>query len=218
EYIERFDAYGFTISEGYGLSETSPIVSFNPLEKRKIGSVGKPIIGALIRIAAPVNGRDDGEVLVKGPMVFKGYYGANEQPGLLVDEEGWLHTGDIGYMDEDGYLYITGRLKDVIVLSSGKNVYPEDVELKYSSIPIIKEICVLSKNSKTLHAIIAADLEKAGVLQITDIEEYMKQQINVVSHKLPQYMRISGFTLISEPLPKTRLGKLKRYSISKLGI
>ncbi|MBF0565053.1 MAG: AMP-binding protein [Nitrospirae bacterium] len=216
EYMERLEAYGFTIVEGYGLTETSPVVTFNPLDKRKPGSVGKPLNGAEIRIAPPESGNPAGEILVSGPMVFKGYYGSPGETALIVGEGGWLHTGDLGYLDDDGYLYVTGRLKDIIVLSSGKNVYPEDVELKYSSIPIIKEICVFSKDSGTLQATIVADLDMARALKVANLRDYVKWQINAVSQNLPPYMRLSGFTLSSEPLPKTRLGKLKRFLIGNM--
>ncbi|MBF0317426.1 MAG: AMP-binding protein [Nitrospirae bacterium] len=222
EVMTALEAYGFTVLEGYGLTETSPVVTFNPPNQRKVGSAGKPLPGVEIKIApAPVTDQQqgqsplEGEILIRGRMVFSGYY-ENPQETAKVFTDDWFHTGDVGYLDNEGYLYITGREKDVIVLSSGKNVYPEDVERRYAAIPIVKEICVFSKDTKMLRAIIVPDIDAAKEMQVLNINEYLRWETNRISQHLPPYMRLSGFVLSTEPLPKTRLGKLQRFLVADM--
>jgi long-chain acyl-CoA synthetase len=225
EVMLDLEALGFTVLEGFGLTETSPVVTFNsPHMKRKPGSAGKPLPNAEIKIVSPESHRgvkemEEGEVVIRGPMVMKGYYknpGATEQ----VLKDGWFYSGDLGYLDEDGYLFITGRLKEVIVLSSGKNIYPDEVEKQYAKIPLIKEICVMGLEGKgvieSLQAIIVPDFEYAKRAQIGNLQEALKWEINSVSLRLPQYMRIRGYTLYADPLPKTPLGKLRRFMVKDL--
>lgn len=211
--MRDLEAMGFTILEGYGLTETSPVITFNPAKKRKTGSVGKPLPGVEIKI------NEHGEIMVKGPMVMKGYY-KNQVATQEAIQNGWLLTGDTGFIDKEGYLFITGRKKEVIVLSSGKNIYPEYVEKLYSSIGLIKEICVIGMEREgtidSLHAVIVPDTEYAKKSLIGNISEALKWQIANVSMRIPEYMRIKGFTLISEPLPRTPLGKLRRFMVREL--
>jgi long-chain acyl-CoA synthetase len=202
------EALGFTVLEGYGLTETSPVITFNPAEKRKPGSAGRPLHGVEIKIS------DDGEISAKGPMVMKGYY-KNQAATDDVIKYGWFFTGDTGYMDDEGYVFITGRKKEVIVLASGKNVYPEDAEKFYSSIPLIKEMCIAEKQGQ-LHAVIVPDLEYAKKELVGNISEALKWKINEVSMTTPEYMRIKGYTLYNEPLPRTPLGKLRRFMINEI--
>ncbi|MBI5213161.1 MAG: AMP-binding protein, partial [Nitrospirae bacterium] len=202
------EALGFTVLEGYGLTETSPVITFNPAEKRKPGSVGKPLPDVEIKIS------DDGEIMAKGSMVMKGYY-KNQAATEDIIKDGWLLTGDTGYMDGEGYVFITGRKKEVIVLGSGKNVYPEDAEKFYASIQLIKEICITERDGQ-LHAVIVPDFEHAKRKLIGNISEDLKWRINEVSMKIPEYTRIQGFTLYREPLPRTPLGKLRRFMIKDL--
>ncbi|NOZ26008.1 MAG: AMP-binding protein [Nitrospirae bacterium] len=206
--MQDLEALGFTVLEGYGLTETSPVVTFNPPQKRKPGSAGRPLKNVEIRISS------EGEVLIKGPMVMKGYYKNPEETEKTI-RDGWLHTGDLGYMDGDGYLYITGRTKEVIVLSSGKNVYPEDVERHYQGIGLIKELCVVGTGDG-LSAVVVPDMEAAKKMKVGNIQEYLKWEINAVSMKLPPYMRLKGFVLSTAPLPRTPLGKLRRFMVKKM--
>ncbi|HAK89442.1 MAG: hypothetical protein A2X55_03530 [Nitrospirae bacterium GWB2_47_37] len=206
--MEDMEAIGFTVLEGYGLTETSPVITFNPAEKRKPGSVGKPLPDVEIKI------NDDGEITVKGPMVMKGYY-KNRTATDETIKEGRLLTGDVGYMDDEGYVFITGRKKEVIVLSSGKNVYPEDVEKFYASISLIKEICITEREGQ-LHAVIVPDFEYAKKALIGNVSEDLKWRINEVSMRIPEYTRVQGITLYREPLPRTPLGKLRRFMIKDL--
>ncbi|MCI0468479.1 MAG: AMP-binding protein, partial [Nitrospirae bacterium] len=203
--MKDLEAIGFTILEGYGLTETSPVITFNPAKVRKPGSVGIPLPDVEIRTS------DDGEILAKGPMVMKGYY-KNETATNEAIKEGWLLTGDTGYLDSSGYLFITGRKKEVIVLASGKNIYPDEVERFYLTIPLIKELCITEKDGQ-LHAVIAPDFEYARKKLIGNISESLKWQINDASMKLSEYMRIKGYTISSTPLPRTPLGKLRRFMI-----
>ncbi|MBF0487403.1 MAG: AMP-binding protein [Nitrospirae bacterium] len=222
DVMTRLESYGFTVVEGYGLTETSPVVTFNPLGKRRPGSAGVPLKG--VQIDAPRKTGNapphEGEILIKGPMVTRGYLNMPEETenafiGGAATSSGWFHSGDLGYIDEDGYLFITGRSKEVIVLSSGKNVYPEDVEQAYSGIALIKEIYVYSDapDSDTIRAIIVPDMDYAKRMRIATVETAIKWEINNVSTGLPPYMRIKGFTLHSEPLPRTRLGKIQRFQM-----
>jgi long-chain acyl-CoA synthetase len=205
------EALGFTVVEGYGLSETSPIVSFNPLGKRKPGSVGPALPGAEIRILDP-SGTGEGEVAVRGPMVMKGYYRKPEETASVL-RDGWFRTGDLGRLDEDGYLFITGRLKEVIVLSSGKNVYPEEVERHYLGSSLIGEICVMEEQGK-LKAVVVPDMHYAKEQKMGNLAEAVKWEMNVLSQTLPPHMRVTGVSVRGEPLPRTPLGKLKRYAVA----
>lgn len=218
QVMSDLEAIGFTVLEGYGLTETSPIVTFNPIEKRKPGSAGKPFPSVEIKITSPSE-TGEGEIAIRGPMIMKGYY-KNPEATEKVMQDGWFLTGDLGYLDDENYLFITGRSKEVMVLSSGKNVYPEDVEKEYLRIPLIKEMCVSGIEEKgiveSLHGIIVPNLDYARKERIGNLYESLKWDINKVSLALPPYMRLKGFTLYSEPLPRTPLGKLKRYMIKDL--
>lgn len=224
QIMKDLEALGFTVLEGYGLTETSPVVTFNPIEKRKPASVGKTLPSAEIMIIDPekdttLNEMQEGEIIIRGPMVMKGYY-KNTHATEQVLKDGWFHSGDLGYFDHEGYLFITGRLKEVIVLSSGKNIYPDEVEKQYLKIPLIREICVLGIEEKgmieSLQAIMVPDFEYAKKEQIGNIHEVLKWDINKISLTLPQYMRIKGYTLHPEPLPRTPLGKLRRFMVRDL--
>lgn len=206
--MNDLESLGFTVLEGYGLTETSPVITFNPAKKRKPGSVGKPLPAVEIKIG------NDSEIMVKGAMVMKGYYKNLAATADAIKGE-WLLTGDTGYIDDEGYLFITGRKKEAIVLSSGKNIYPEDVEKFFASVPLIKEICITEKEG-LLHAVIVPDLQYTKALQTGNISEALRWKINEISSKLPDYMRVRGFTLYPEPLPRTPLGKLRRFMVREI--
>lgn len=224
QVMKDLEALGLTILEGYGLTETSPVVAFNPIKKRKPASVGKPLPSAEIKIIDTESGKEmaimrEGEIIIRGPMVMKGYY-KNPEATSDVLKDGWFHSGDLGYIDNDGYIFITGRIKEVIVLNSGKNIYPDEVEKQYLKIPLIKEICVMGLEEKgmieSLQAVIVPDTEYAKTAQISHMQEALKWEINNASTNLPSYMRLKGYALYPEPLPRTPLGKLRRFMIKDL--
>lgn len=205
---------GFRILEGYGLTETSPVVTFNPPRRPKIGSVGLPIPGVKVRINNPDND-GIGEVLIQGPNVMKGYY-KREKETEAVLKDGWFYSGDLGFIDKKGYLYLTGRSKEIIVLSSGKNIYPEEIEAHYLKSPYIKEICVLDSavgGLESLYAVILPNVDYFRKTKEVNIRGKIRWLLENLSKELPSYKRIMGFTIAKEELPKTRLGKLKRYEI-----
>lgn len=218
EVSQGFKKLGFNLVEGYGLTETSPIATFNRPGKVKFGSVGNVIPGVNLRIDKP-NESGTGEICLQGPNLMKGYF---RRPDLTneVVKDGWFYTGDLGYLDKDGYLFITGRKKEVIVLSSGKNIYPLDIEEVYLESPYIKEICVMSgkkddKSGEFLFAVVVPDLEYCRQKNEADIKGKIRWQIEEISITLPIYQRIQNFVLTQEELPKTALGKLKRYQIKE---
>jgi len=211
-------AYGFKIVEGYGLTETSPVATFNPLEKVKYGSVGKAIPGVQIRIDEP-NPSGIGQVLIKGPNVMKGYYNQPQVTGEVI-KDAWFHSGDLGYIDEDGYLFLTGRSKEVIVLGSGKNIYPEELEARFLKSPFIKEICIIDKKDErfgqeveSLFAVVVPDLDHFQRVREKNIQRKIRWEVENLSKDLPAYQHIMGFTLTKDELPKTSLKKLKRYEV-----
>jgi long-chain acyl-CoA synthetase len=174
--------------------------------------VGKPIPGVEIRIAG---GEPVGEILAYGPNVMKGYYKRRDLTASVIDGQGWLHTGDLGYFDEDGYLYLTGRAKDVIVTASGVNVYPEELEAYLAKIPLIKEACVLGVKvkegiKKGSEEVVAVVVPREGVG-----EEEIKSAINKLNLQLADYKRIARIIFRAEELPKTRLLKVKKYTLRK---
>ncbi|MDD5237436.1 MAG: AMP-binding protein [Candidatus Omnitrophica bacterium] len=204
---------GFTILEGYGLTETSPVVTFNPLKKQKIGSVGRVIPDVELKIDNP-DASGMGEVVIKGPNVTKGYYN-RAQETLSVLKDGWFYSGDLGYIDKDGYLYITGRKKEIIVLSSGKNIYPEEIESHYTKSPYIKEICVLGvgEAEERLAAVVVPDADYCRKVGQVDLNSVIRWELENSSEGLAPYKRIKGYVIVKEDLPRTRLGKIKRYEV-----
>lgn len=209
---------GIKLIEGYGLTETSPVVTLNPPQKIKPGSVGKPLSGIQIKILHP-DASGVGEVLIKGPNVMQGYF---KRPDLTAEaiKDGWFCSGDLGYQDAEGYLFLVGREKEVIVLSSGKNIYPEELEEYYSQSPYIKEICILARQEEkfghridSLYAVVAANLEYFQQKGQVDIRQKIRWELENLARTLPSYKHIMGFTVIREELPRTVLKKIKRYQV-----
>lgn len=213
---------GFKVIEGYGLTETSPVVTFNPPERVRFGSVGKPLPDVRIRIDHPDNS-GVGEVFIKGPNVMSGYFKQPDLTAQVKSKDGWFNSQDLGYLDKDGYLFLTGRKKDVIVLSSGKNIYPQELEEYYNQCPYIKELCILEKRQKQfdqdvgrLFAVIVPDFEYFRNKREVNIRERIRWELENLSSKLPGYERIMGFAVTSVDLPRTRLRKIKRYEVSRI--
>ena len=148
EIIDTFESIGITVLNGYGITECSPLISCNRNKYQKKGSVGVPILGSEIKIRNP-DENGEGEICVKGPHVMLGYYKNPEATAAVFDEEGFFRTGDYGRLDEDGWLYITGRLKNLIVLSNGKNVYPEEIEAEISKVFGVNECVVYAGESSS---------------------------------------------------------------------
>ncbi len=210
---------GFTVLEGYGLSETSPILTFNPLTRQKIGSVGRPMEGVEIGIGEQ-DASGVGEVVARGPNVMLGYF-RNDEATAEIIRDGALWTGDLGYVDQDGYLFLTGRRKELIVLAGGKNVYPEDVEAVYQLSPAMADVCVIGierpgQSGDALHAVVYPDFTYFKAQKIGNVEETIRSDLHGLSGKLSPYKRVTGMTVVKEPLPRTRLGKLQRHRVRAL--
>lgn len=220
---EDFHALGFNILQGYGLTEASPVVTVNTFSERKYTSVGIPLKGVEIKIAKNKDDDNEGEILVKGPNVMRGYY-KKPQDTEEVFKDGWFYTGDIGYIDDDGFLYITGRVKNMIVLGGGKKVHPEEIEEVMSKSSLIKEICVVGKKAtrglkagtEEVFAVIVPD-EDAFAEEEKQNKEMIRNKITVeinrLSEHLASYKRISDFMLYFDELPKTSTRKVKRKEV-----
>jgi long-chain acyl-CoA synthetase len=224
----RFDAnvandlseLGYTVLQAYGLTETSAAATITPLNDNHIGTVGKPMRGVTVRIDSP-NNDGVGEVWIRGPVLMKGYYLADDQTAQAI-HDGWLLTGDLGFISSKGDLSITGRSKDVIVLANGKNVYPEELEAHYSNSPFIKEICILGVNEdhgapegEVVHAIIVPDMEEFRRRGQTGIMEMIRFDIENLSKQVPSYYRIHSLSVRNDPFPRTATRKLKRFEIQQ---
>jgi long-chain acyl-CoA synthetase len=211
-----FNKLGFSLMQGYGLTETAPVVTFNPGILRKIGSAGKAIPGVSIKIINP-NQNGIGEIAIKGPNVMQGYYNKPEKTAEVLKDD-WFYSGDLGYLDRDDFLFITGRAKELIVLSSGKNITPEQVEEHYQQSRFIKELCVVLVAAKKgaeeqLMAVIVPDFVYLRKVEVIDVHAMIKTDLEVLSKDYPEYKRIMGFIITKQDLPRTRLGKLKRHVI-----
>ncbi|MGL5099808.1 MAG: AMP-binding protein, partial [Fusobacteriaceae bacterium] len=205
-----FITLGFTMVEGYGLTETSPIISFNRPGNIKAGTVGIPISGVEVRIG------EDGEIIVRGANIMKGYYNKPEATAEAINTEGWFHTGDMGYFDGE-HLVISGRKKEMIVLSNGKNINPGDIEIELlKGTELIKEVAVVEHN-KHLMALIYPDFQMAKEKGIVNIRESLKWEIiDKYNITAPKYRKILETKIVTKELPKTRLGKLQRFKLASL--
>lgn len=217
--LQKFDEMGFSVLEGYGLTECSPIISVNTPEAKRPGSVGRPFSGISIKIAE-VAGTGTGEILVSGPSVMKGYYEApDETSGVLRD--GWLSTGDVGSLDGDGFLFISGRLKDVIVSQTGKKIFPEEIEEALMSSPYIRELCVLGKKKpfgEDVYAVIVVNEESLGRegIKREDWNDFFHRELEERSRRLSAYKRVHEFLLTDRELPRTTTLKIKRADVAHL--
>jgi long-chain acyl-CoA synthetase len=215
-----FLALGFTLTEGYGLTETAPVVCFNPLDRVRPGAVGVPLPGVQVRILHP-DAEGVGEVAIRGPNVMQGYYG-NPDATAQVMREGWFLSGDLGFLDGDGYLTITGRAKEVLVLSTGKNIYPEEVEHEYLKSPYIKEICLVPQTAdragarvEGLLALVLPDLEYFRAHGMTNLFETIRWDMENVGRGLPAFKRPTGLRIVKEGFPRTALGKIQRHLVQE---
>lgn len=218
-FIERnFLKWGFNISQGYGLTETSPIISFSDSNPRKAGSVGRPLPGVVIKVINP-DAKGIGEIYVKGPNVMIGYDKMPEETKKALDG-GWLQTKDLGFIDKDGYLYVVGRKDEMLVLSSGENINPDELEKYYGSSEFIKEICILTargigylETADFVVGIIVPESEMFKGKNDMEIEDKIKAEIEKLSLSLRDFKRIKKVIIRKEDLPKTSLGKIIRYKI-----
>ena len=220
EVIETFRNWGLNLCQAYGLTETSPIIGIETNEHHRVGSIGRPIP----HVEARIDEADDdgvGELVVKGPNVMLGYYN-NKKATESVMEDGWFHTGDLARIDEDGYIFICGRKKSVIVLKNGKNIYPEEMEGLVNKIEGVKESFIFGKQQTDdkdnikIHVKIVFDKdimkEAYKVEKEEDIYRVLTEKIKEVNSVMPKYKAIRGIIVSDEPLIKTTTGKIKRQA------
>ncbi len=216
-----FHKLGFTILQGYGLTETSGAATATYVDDNRVGSVGKPMLNAEIKIDEP-NPEGIGEVFIRGAMVFKGYY---KNPDATAENftDGWFKSGDLGRIDHDGHLYIVGRKKDVIVLPSGKNVHPEDLEVHYLKSPFVEEMAILGVTDESaghagmekLVAVIVPDFEYLKRNHTANSGEAIRYDLDNLGRELPEYQRVRDYIIRTEPLPRTATRKIKRFQLKK---
>lgn len=212
---EFFDRIGVPVFQGYGLTETSPVVSTNSYQYNKIGTVGKCLPSVCVKKA------ENGELLITGPNVMQGYWGKPDMTNEVIDEQGFFHTGDIGEIDKDGFITITGRIKNMIVLGGGKKIFPEEVEAVLEESDKIKEICVMSLKIKSGNK---AGTEEVGAIIVPsdniaskeNIQEIIENEVKVLSQaKLAPYKIPTVVVIHKEELPKTSTKKVKRKELLK---
>jgi long-chain acyl-CoA synthetase len=206
EVAKGLEAFGFTVLEGYGLTETSPLVSVNTPENRRIGSVGLPIDGVEVKV-------ENGEILVKGDNVMRGYYNKPEETEKVI-KDGWFYTGDLGYVKE-GFIYVTGRAKEVIVLENGKNVYPEDIENEILRSKYILEVGVFEEKG-VIKSIVRPNFDLLIEKNVKDIVHFVKKEVNEMTKHLQPYKRVREIVITDRELPRTRIGKLRRFLLPEL--
>jgi long-chain acyl-CoA synthetase len=220
-----FHALGIDVLQAYGLTETTGAAFAALPHHNVIGSVGPPLPGVEGKIVDPKPPEDGGpavgEIGIRGAIVMKGYWNRPDATAAVL-KDAWLHTGDLGHFDSGGNLFITGREKDVIVLSNGKNVYPEEIESYYLKSPYIKEIGVMAMESEPgnpasdrLYAVVVPDFDLLKERRIVNAKEVIRFDIEGISSKIPSTKRIGAYEIWQEPLPRTTTRKLKRFELEK---
>ena len=220
EIIKTFDALGITVLNGYGITECAPLISANRNKYQKPGSVGTPILACRVKIDNP-DENGEGEICVKGPNVMLGYYNNPEATAEVFDKDGFFHTGDYGRLDEEGWIYITGRKKNLIILSNGKNVYPEEIEADLQKVEGVSEVVVYAGESRvqkdkiTIVAEIFPDADFLAHKGIADPQSYFEEQVKLVNAKMPSYKAVKRVKLRDVEFQKNTSRKITRFSIDK---
>ncbi len=223
--FRRYNQLGIDFVQGYGLTETSPILTLNPVEHYKETSVGRVIPEADVKIVNP-DERGAGEIVVKGPMVMQGYYNLPEETAEVFTEDGYFRTGDIGYLDGENYLYLTGRAKNLIVTEGGKNVYPEEIENAFQLYEEVDQIMVRGyqddgrAGGEQIEALVFpnqdlfADALSSGESGRKEIEGRIREIVAEVNQELTPYQRIQRVSVLDEPMETTTTKKIKRHSVT----
>lgn len=214
-----FERIGIKVYQGYGLTETSPVASVNVNKRRDLASVGQPLKSFQARIDA-----ETGELQLKGPCVMKGYHNQPELTAQTIDPDGWLHTGDIAKITPDGYIYITGRIKNMIVLSGGKKVFPEEVESVLEKSSYFSEVCVIGYShsfgakdgTEDIAAVVVPSEELLAKYDDTTIEKLCRDEVKRLSQRLTPYKRPINIVISRTPLPRTATRKVKRKEVKEL--
>lgn len=220
DIIRTFDSLGITILNGYGITECAPLISANRNKYRKPGSVGTPILACRVKIDNP-DENGEGEICVKGPNVMLGYYNNPEATAEVFDKDGFFHTGDYGKLDEEGWIYITGRKKNLIILSNGKNVYPEEIEADLQKVEGVSEVVVYAGESRvqkdkiTIVAEIYPDAELLADKGVSDLQAYFEGQVRILNAKMPSYKAVKHVKLRNVEFQKNTSRKITRFSIDK---
>ncbi len=214
EVCAGMNDFGILTVQGYGLTETSPVLTAESVYNIRAGSVGKPMPRVQIRLD-DVNDEGVGELVVKAPNVMLGYLDQPEATAEVLDEEGWFHTGDLCEIDKDGYVWIRGRSKSVIVMKNGKNIFPEEIEPMIDDLPYVQESMIFTRekhNELVLWVKILYDAAylEANNMTLEDLEKQVEKDLDIINSRMPSYKSIHHFFLSQEPMIKTTTGKIKR--------
>ena len=202
----------FRYTVGYGMTECGPLVSYASWNEFKPASVGRIVDWLQVKIDSPQPDKIIGEIMVRGESIMDGYYKNPQATKDTIEADGWMHTGDLGIIDTDGFIYIKGRKKNMILGSSGHNVYPEELEAKLNNMPHILESLVIDKNGRII-ALVYPAFDNIDSKDVTDpqIIALMQQNLNEINKKLPTYSKISEIKMVPEEFVKTPTNKIKRY-------
>ncbi|MGE0826653.1 MAG: AMP-binding protein [Candidatus Binatia bacterium] len=205
---------GWQVAIGYGLTETSPLLTYKPPEEGRLDTAGKPVPGVDVRFALPEPGQQYGEVLVKGLNVFSGYRHLPDKTQSAFTADGYFRTGDVGYVDTDGYLHLVGRASEMIVLAGGENIRPDMVENVLIQSTHIREAGVLESQGR-LVALIVPQTVPTAERDTEQINQEIRSEVEHLARTLPSHHRLSDYALSFDPLPRTRLGKLRRHVLAQ---
>jgi long-chain acyl-CoA synthetase len=215
EAEEFFRKMKFPFTVGYGMTECGPLISYTGWKESRSGSAGFTVDTLELKIDSPDPARKSGEIMVRGDNVMLGYYKNEEATKEVIDEDGWLHTGDLGRMDKDGHIYIRGRTKSVLIGSNGKNIYPEEIESHFNNKLLVAESLVVQRNDK-LVVLINPDyeeMEKAGMKEEA-LNELFEHHLKTVNHHLPGFMHVSRYEIHPKEFQKTPKRSIKRFLYS----
>ncbi len=224
EMVKRFEEFGIVVAQGYGITECAPLVSVNPYDRIKYASVGLPIEGSVVKIVGTDDNGNEidlpcgeiGEICVKGSHVMLGYYNNPEATKEAFNSEGFFRTGDYGYIDNEGYIYITGRKKNIIIFDNGKNVYPEEIEEYLSRCELICECAVVARNvdgEDMITAVVFPDYSKFEGKSDVEIKEEIKKAVVAVNKTLPSFKQVRNIEIKKSEFEKTTTKKIIRSKI-----